>query len=426
MKRGIDKHGYALLSVIMVSAVLLTTGAAALQLARTELHSTADQAARQRAFYIAETGVQRGLAQLSQDRSATPSSVSTTYSYSVSDQPFGSGKYNVSVAQDSAYPSDATRKLVTATATYANQAATVTAHAIVQNSPTSGTICSANSASGTCRFRIAADVLSGVFNGNIYSNNNVELDNGVGALVHGTGSIYAHNQFISGGLAQGGVLSVGSTINGTLHSGVAYSPSALCLLGLCIPPAWQFTGGKLVDSPSLASFPHPDYEAIKRDSRTVIVRNGSVPSGTSWSGTTWNAGNFATTADSDTIYYVEGNAVFSGLQLWKGAHVTVVARGTITLNAVTLVSTGLIAGSSQTVRLIGEGDVNVGTLVTGMSLANAISVTNNFSLYSETGSVTLYTGAINALLTTTLNMMAGNSATWYQLASVGATVSAFN
>jgi len=418
---GIGKRGYALLSVVVISAVLLTAGAAALQLARTEVHSTADQAAKQRAFYIAETGVQRGLAQLEHDRTATPSSVSTTYSYTLSNQSFGSGTYNLSIAQDtSPWASDPTRKLVTSTATFANQTATVTAHAMVQNPPTSGTICAANSSSGTCRISIGADLVGGVFNGTVASNNNVELDNTLAVAVHGTGDVYAHNQFVSGG-----ALTFATTINGTLHSGVAYSPSALCLAGACSPPAWQFTA-KLVDSPSIASFPHLDYEAIKRDSRTVIVRNGSVPAGTSWSGSTWNAGTFATTADSDKIYYVEGNASLSGIQLFKGAHITIVARGTITLSSLTLMSTGLINGSSQTVRLLGESDVNVGSLVLPLSIASVATTTNNFFTYSETGSVTLYTAAISALVTTKLNMTAANSATWFETASVGNTVTSFN
>jgi len=417
---GIGKRGYALLSVIVMSAVLLTACAAALQLGRTELHSTADQAAKQRAFYIAETGVQRGLAQLEHDRTATPSSVSTTYSYTLSNQSFGSGTYNLSIAQDtSPWASDPTRKLVTSTATFANQTATVTAHAMVQNPPTSGWICTANSSTSTCRISIAADVASGVFNGTVGSNHNVELDNLVGTLVHANGSVYAHNQFNSVGAA-----SLLSTINGTLHSGVAYTTS--CVLGICSPAAFQFTGGQLVDSPSIVSFPHPDYEAIKRDSRTVIVRNGSVPAGTSWSGSTWNAGTFATTADSDKIYYVEGNASLNGIQLFKGAHITIVARGTITLSSLTLMSTGLIAGSSQTVRLIGEGDVNVGSAVLGLSVASLLSTTNNFLTYSDTGSVTLYTGVISSLVTTKLNMMAANNATWFEVGSVGSTVTSFN
>ncbi|HUE39148.1 MAG TPA: hypothetical protein VMR29_06565, partial [Candidatus Binatia bacterium] len=114
------------------------------------------------------------------------------------------------------------------------------------------------------------------------------------------------------------------------------------------------------------------------------------------------------------------------IQLFKGAHITIVARGTITLSSLTLMSAGLINGSSQTIRLIGEGDVNVGNAVAGLTLASLVSTTNNFLTYSETGSVTLYTGVISAAITTKLNMMAGNSATWFEVLSVGSTVTSFN
>ena len=93
---------------------------------------------------------------------------------------------------------------------------------------------------------------------------------------------------------------------------------------------------------------------------------------------------------------VEGSASLNGIQLFKGAHITIVARGTITLSSLTLMSAGLINGSSQTVRLIGESDVNVGSAVLGLSVASLLSTTNNFFTYSETGSVTLYTGVISS------------------------------
>src|ERR1041384_5425536 len=125
-----NRHGYAMLSVIVLVAVLLTGASALLQLTRSELHGTADQVARQRAFFIAERGVQHALTKLEADRGGSPGSVSTTYNATLSNQSFDSGIYNVSIVQDSAYPTDATRKLITSVATLSNQSATVTAHAV--------------------------------------------------------------------------------------------------------------------------------------------------------------------------------------------------------------------------------------------------------------------------------------------------------
>ena len=422
---AIRERGYAMLSVVVVTGVLLTAGVAVLQLARTELHSTADQAAKQRAFYIAERGLQHGLAKLDQDRSG---SIATTYSTSLTNQSFGGGTYSVAIAQDTVYPTDATRKLITSTATFANQSSTVTAHAVVQD--VSGTIgggspnpliCFTNI--GTCRISMWVDLASGVYNGQIVSNNNVELDNQiVGAVVHASGNVFTKNTFTSGGQ-----LTLLSTVNpGTLFSGVAYTPPNICILFVCASRGFTFNGGNTVQTMNARPFVHPDYEALKRDSRTVLVRQGQVPAGTSWSSgsNTWIAGNFGTTADTDKIYYVEGNALLNGtgLQLAKGVKITIVARGTISVNSLTLLSAGLIAGSNQAVRLIGENDVTLGGL--DMSLIGLLT-TNNVFAYSEKGSVTLNTNTISSFVRTNLSMMAWNNATLTTLGSVGNTINPY-
>jgi Tfp pilus assembly protein PilX len=424
---AIRERGYAMLSVVVVTGVLLTAGVAVLQLARTELHSTADQAAKQRAFYIAERGLQHGLAKLDQDRSG---SIATTYSTSLTNQSFGEGTYSVAIAQDTVYPADATRKLITSTATFANQSSTVTAHAVVQDvsgtigggSPTEP-ICFTNL--GTCTITMVVDLGSGIYNGTLVSNNNVALNNNsvAGVLLHATGDVYAKNSFASGGtniLSSGALI---STVTGRLYSGVAYTPPTF----LGIQKGFKFSLGNTVQAMTARPFLHPDYEAIKKDSRTVLVRQGQVPAGTSWSnGTnTWIAGNFGTTADTDKIYYVEGNALLNGtgLQLAKGVKITIVARGTIWINSLTLLSTGLIAGSNQAVRLIGENDVTLGGL--DMSLIGLLT-TNNVFAYSEKGSVTLNTNAIAGFVSTNLSMMAWNNATLTTLASVGNTINTYN
>lgn len=125
-----EAAGFALLATVVVIAVLLVVGAATIQMTRTELHSGADHAARQQAFYIAEAGIQRGLAQLTWERAMA--STYTTYSYSGGSESFGSGSYTVSITQDSQFPTDPTRKLITATGTMASQSAQVVAHAVVE------------------------------------------------------------------------------------------------------------------------------------------------------------------------------------------------------------------------------------------------------------------------------------------------------
>jgi hypothetical protein len=425
------RDGYALLSVVVLVGVLLTAAVATLELARTELHSTADQAAKQKAFYIAERGIQHGLAKLDQDRSG---SIATTYSATVSNQSFGSGTYSVTIAQDSLYPTNPTRKLITSVGQLANQQSTITAHAIVQD--VASTIQGPGAsqpmmfcANGTCTISTKVDLASGVYNGNIVSNNNVELDNLVAAATHGKGNIYAHNAF-----SVGGVASAGSTVTGSLHTAVAYTPSGICILGVCTPAQYTFSAGKFVDSPATHPFPYLDWPAIKRDSRTVIVRKGQVPAGTNWiNGTnTWNAGTFGTTADADKIYYVEGNASFNGLNIAKGVKIAVAARGTIQINTITLLSTGLINGSSESVRLYGLNDVSIGSSsVVGLDLGLGGSVlglltTSNFHAYSETGNVTLYVGTVNAAVQNNLSMLAYNNALISFTAAVANTTNVYN
>ena len=124
-------RGYALVITIVILAVLLTVAVSTVQLTRTELHSTADQAARQQAFYVAEAGIQRGIAQLDWERGMASTYVG--YSYSGSSESFGNGSYTVTIAQDSLFPTDPTRKLVTATGTTnANQSARLVAHVVVK------------------------------------------------------------------------------------------------------------------------------------------------------------------------------------------------------------------------------------------------------------------------------------------------------
>src|SRR5688572_3299822 len=106
--RRCDDGGYALLAVVVITAILLVTAGAALELTRSEINFTTLHLSRQQAFYVAEAGVQRALVRLNEDK--TNALASTTYTWNLTDQSYGGGAYSVSVSQDSAFPGDPQRK----------------------------------------------------------------------------------------------------------------------------------------------------------------------------------------------------------------------------------------------------------------------------------------------------------------------------
>ncbi|MGH7805619.1 MAG: hypothetical protein ACREQJ_14825, partial [Candidatus Binatia bacterium] len=175
-----SSRGYALLSVITIIAALLVASVAAIRMTRQELRGTADSVAARKALYIAEAGVQRALARLSQDRATA--AASTTYTFSESNQAVGEGEYDVTVIQDPKFSTDATRKQITGVGTAQGQQATVVAQAQVQTAPPS-TICFTDE--GTCKIQtvIALPALVNLWTGNIFSNNNAAIETVVGAGV---------------------------------------------------------------------------------------------------------------------------------------------------------------------------------------------------------------------------------------------------
>lgn len=393
-----DTRGYALLSVITIVSALLIAGIATVKMTRTELRGTADSVAYRKAFYVAESGVQRGLARLSQDRATA--ATSTAYTYSTSNQSFGEGAYSISIVQDPYFPTDTTRKQVTAVGTVANQQATVVNQAIVQTAPPS-TLCFTDT--GKCRIETVAALASGLFNGEIFSNNDVEIAAALAVAVEGSGNIYARNRFRDEGLSVAGINNITtgvlSTMDAQLFSGVAYTPAGLLGLGIDIhllgPLARlgiHFANGALNHGQTQAiaarPFPQVDWEALRRDTRTVIVNAENVPFG-SWDSAsgTWVVGSiFAPPVDSDEIYYIEGNAHIVSLQLVKGAKMTIAARGWSAIESLNVLSLGLLSGSRQDLRVITQGKNTIGLKVLAYaplqleSTLNALSPTLDMAL----------------------------------------------
>ena len=440
--------GYALLSVITILAALLVAGVATVRMTRRELRGTADSVAARKAFYVAEAGVQRALARLSQDRATA--AASTTYTFSESNQAVGEGVYSVSVIQDPLFSTDATRKQITGVGTASGQQATVVAQAQVQTAPPS-TICFTDT--GTCKLQsiIALPVGVNLFTGDIFSNNNAAIETVVGALMRAgnpsagvRSRIDARNTFTDGlvtGIASIGVNLLSST-GAELRTGVQYTPSGVLGLDLhpLLPLGLHFANGTnghgQVSPPAARTFPRVDWESLRRDSRTVIVNAENVPSG-SWDATsgTWIVGSLlAPAVDSDTIYYVEGNVHITSLQLLKGAKMTIAARGWSVVEALSVVNAGLIAGSQQDIRIIAEDGNTIGldllsyspltlqSVVSGLGAGVAtaagiglnvasVATTNRLFAYSETGDVWAKTSTLSLLSTSRVSMVAKNNAT---------------
>ncbi len=451
--------GYALLSVITILAALLVAGVAAVRMTRRELRGTADSVAARKAFYVAEAGVQRALARLSQDRATA--ATSTGYTFSASNQAVGEGVYSVSVIQDPLFPTDTTRKQITGVGTATGQQATVVAHAVVQTAPPS-TICFTDT--GTCKIQsvIALPALVNLWTGDIFSNNNAAIETVVGAGIRAgmnggaRSRIDARNTFSDGLVTGLGAIGLNllSTTGAELRTGVQFSPTGvlgsdfLHLFGLHFANGGG--GHGQVSPPTARAFPKVDWESLRHDSRTTIVNAESVPSG-SWDATsgTWIVGSLlAPAVDADRIYYVEGNVHITSLQLLKGAKMTIAARGWSAVEALSVVNAGLIAGSQQDIRIIAQKNNTIGldlisysplTLQTtvnalgaglgaaagiGLNIAS-VATTNRLFAYSETGDVWAKTSTLSVLSTTRVSMVAKNNATLAFAGTVAAGVRSY-
>jgi hypothetical protein len=458
-------RGYALLSVVTILAALLVASVATIRMTRRELRGTADSVASRKAFYVAEAGVQRALACLSQDRATAASS--TAYTFSASNQAVGEGVYSVSVVQDPLFSTDPTRKQITGVGTANGQQATVVAQALVQTAPASSTICFTDT--GTCKLQsviwINPLLPVNLFTGNIFSNNNAAIETAVGALIRAgnpsvgvRSRIDARNTFTDGLVT--GIGAVGATLlsatGAELRTGVQYSPSGILGLDLLHLYGLHFANGVnghgQVSPPTRRAFPKVDWESLRRDARITggIVNAENVPSG-SWDATsgTWIVGSLlAPAVDSDTIYYVEGNVHITSLQLLKGAKMTIAARGASVVEALSVVNVGLIPGSQQDIRIIAEDGNTIGldlisyspwtlqTVVNGLGAGVgtaagigltglSVATTNRLFAYSETGDVWAKTSTLPLLSTSRVSMVAKNNATLAFTGSIASGVYAY-
>jgi hypothetical protein len=471
----IDDRGFALLSVIAVVGALLVAGIAAVRMTRTELRGTADSVAERRAFYVAEGGVQRALARLSQDRATA--ATSTAYTFTESTQALGDGTYSVTVVQDPLFPTDATRKRITSVGVVDRQQSTVVNHAVVQN-PLPSTVCFTDL--GTCRIQSAVAAVTELFDGEIFSNNDVAIETSVGLAVRGTGNIYAKDRFYDQGLTVAGVNAlpaVLSEMNANLYSGVQYTPTGTLSIGS--QQTYQTLFGNLIgnllwgvlgaaqdphvgplfgvhlyglglhfqNGPSKHGvtqvipqrpFPRVDWKALRRDPRTEVVNAENVPFG-SWDAAsgTWHVGAlFSPPVDADVIYYVQGNAHVESLQLRKGVRMTIAARGWIAAEAISVLNVGLLPGSTQSVRLIALRDNSIGRRLLsyqplalegplnaisptlgmatgiGLNVLGALTTRNRVFAYSETRDVWAKVSTLTAASTNNrIGLVAKNDAT---------------
>ncbi|MGH7857739.1 MAG: hypothetical protein ACREQY_10455, partial [Candidatus Binatia bacterium] len=306
--------GYALLSVTVVAATLLVGAAAMIGLTRNELWHSAQEVAHQRAFYVAEAGIEHGVARLEEDRATA--ATSTTYTFSLSDQAFGEGAYSVVIEQDPLYPSDPRRKLIRSTGVVTRQESVVESHAVVQSEFYPGGGCPLLfSDAGRARI-VTGGAATTLFNGRIFSNADVEFTFLAAAAVGGEGTVVTRRNLIESGIL-GLFVTLGATlvrqgdfVPGLLHSDV---------LNTGIHFSNGVSGHGVQQAVSSITFPLPDYETLRRDARTIVVNGDNVPFG-SWdvaSGTWVVSSSFDVPASTDGFYYVEGNADLEGVQLLR-------------------------------------------------------------------------------------------------------------
>lgn len=421
-----SESGYGLLAVISVSAALLVAGAAAIRITRFELRSTGQQIGQSQAFYVAEAGVQRALAQLAHDRAYA--STFTTYRYPSSGtrtESWGGGSYEFWIEQDPAFASDPTRKRVVSTGTRSNQSAGVVSHAVVQplssSIPPSPTItpgfpptdtpgptptptptpnegspyarvCDGDvllaSTNGTARLVNTAATASQLFGGNIFSNRDVEFQIDAAIANNASGTVRAGRDFNNAGLALG----VLSNLSGaSLYYEGSYDPAPLdglvhllwplAAVGVHFGNGGSSHHGQDVGPGGIpeARQWRPDWKRLRRDA-TVVVSSESQPYG-SWDAAsgTWIVGTQGFAAGSTDRYYVEGNVRMTGINLTRTASPTIAARGWISVRSITVLATGLLGSDVQNVNLIAKGDLGIGRDVLDLnggtfeSLPSAIS-----------------------------------------------------
>ncbi len=413
MKRSRSSSGYALLSVLAVVSALLIAGGATITLVRSQLRFTADQIATQMAYYIAEAGIQHGLAQLDND-AATATTAGYVYP-TIPTTSFGDGTYTITIAQDGLYssPLDRSRKQISSVGTFRGKQTTLVAHVLVQapEDCCNGMILCSLSSGGSARLDHLALALTTIFNGNIFSNRDVHLNSTIGLLPVATGNVYAVGNFYSEGIV------LGTSMAARLYRGGSYN-NALDLLHL---KGFHFANGGSGHgsgpAPSSRPMPVVDWDSAKRDPRTVIVNQDNyttVAPGSSWGGGTWSVNTFS--LSPSTRYYVDGSVNISGLSLIGGASSEVWARGSIQVGTFSVLS----ALSEQSLALVGEEDVVIGGGAGGLvSLLNR----TNILAFSSLGEAQVDNGVTAVADTRACIVGGGGDATYRALAAALSSVS---
>ncbi len=392
--------GLALLSVLALVSALLVAGVATISLVRTQLHASADQVAAQGAYYIAEAGVQRAVAQL--DHDAATAATSTYVNPTFATTSFGGGTYSVTMALDSTlFPGDYGRKRITSTGTLNGQTATLVAHALVQapQDPCAQYVMVA--AGGNARTIVKVSALSTFFNGDIHSNQDIDM-NVLLALTpimfQASGNLYAVRNFINDSL-----LSLAATLSANLYRGGSYTSAPLALHSdLLIPLGIHFTNGSgghgVQQTVASKTLPTPDWNEAKRKADVIVNKDNyatAVP-GSSWvSGSPYDIWSVSTwSIDPAKRYYVDGSVNIVGLRLANGAIPEIWARGRLSVNTLTLLG----VGNTQTVKLVGESDVALGR---ALDLALGTLVSENSALGSITTGISLGASAAVGVATQT-------------------------
>lgn len=412
--------GFALLSVLAIVGALLTASVATITLVRTQLHSAGDQIATQSAYYIAEAGIQRGLAQLDND-AATAGTAAYVYP-TIAPASFGGGTYSVALAQDALFPGNYSRKLITAVGTLNGQQATIVAHALVQAiaDPCSNTIVWANQDAylrtlvSTANFRI--------FTGDIFANRDVhfvtatDVAQQTGANSH----VYSVRNFNSDAptvpsTPLSAELFRGGTYDNPVDTVTTGSPPFTVTVSHTL--GYHFANGadghgETSPAPQTRSIPAPDWQEAKSHPLTVIVNPSNYASeiaGSSWSG---GAGGTLTinsfTLNANTRYYVDGSVVVPAGQLLRlvgGTSAEIWATGSITVDGFTLVS----IGATQNLSLIAQGDVRI----TGGGLVG-LGNTTNILAYSYGGQAHVDNGVVSAVADTRACIVGGGGDSTYR------------
>lgn len=418
MKR--PDRGYALLSVIAVVAVLLTASVATITLVRTQLRYSADQIVTQSAYYIAEAGVERAVAQLDND-AATAGTAGYVYP-TIPTTTFGGGSYSVTIAQDSLFPGNFSRKRITSTGTLNGKQATIVAHALVQapQDPCNNTVVWANQDAYVTSLATAIDQM---FQGDIFANRDVHFVTALGLIpVTGANShVYAVRNFYSDSAVVLGT----PRMSAQLFYGGTYNTTADALLLIQHALGYHFSNGvnghgQNSPAPTTRTIPAPDWQEAKSDPRTVVVNPSNYASkiaGSSWSG---GAGGTLTinsfTLNADTRYYVDGSVVVPAAQLLRllgGTSAEIWARGSITVDTFTLAT----IGATQNLTLVAQGDVRI----TGGGLVGLLNRTNILA-YSYGGQAQLDNG-IGAINDTRACIVGGGGNSTYR--TLAAAVSGF-